>query len=86
MYDHSTMGEILLKASTNGSKYSLEISNKNNDLFQAFGFMGTYIDDLFILTKVDWKYHVQNLNLLWINWERVDLNVVLKYISSDKTK
>ena len=39
-------------------------SNKTNDLFQALGFINTYIDGLLILTKVDWKYHVQNLNLL----------------------
>ena len=36
---------------------------KTNDLFQRFAFIHAYIDGIFILTKLDWKYNVQILEL-----------------------
>ena len=36
---------------------------KMNDLFHVFEFIRAYIDDLFVLTKGDWAYHVNNLGL-----------------------
>ena len=36
---------------------------KMNDLFHRFEFIRAYIDDIFILTKGDWTYHVQKLDL-----------------------
>ena len=35
-----------------------------NGLFHGFGFIRAYIYDLLILTKVDWIYHVQKLELI----------------------
>ena len=34
---------------------------KTNDLFHGFYFIHEYIDDLLILTKVDWTYHIKKL-------------------------
>ena len=34
-----------------------------NDLFCAFEFIPAYIEDILILTKVDWAGHVQKLEL-----------------------
>ena len=34
-----------------------------NDLFHRFEFIRAYIDDIFILTKGDWTYHVQKPDL-----------------------
>ena len=34
---------------------------KMNGLFHGFVFIRAYIDILFVLTKGDWKYHVQKL-------------------------
>ena len=34
---------------------------KINDLFHVFEFIHAYIDDLLILTKGDWSYHVHKL-------------------------
>ena len=36
---------------------------KMNDLFQKFEVIHVYIDDLLILTKRDWTYHVHKLEL-----------------------
>ena len=36
---------------------------KINDVFHGFDFIRTHIYDLFMSTKVDWKDHVQNLEL-----------------------
>ena len=36
---------------------------KMNDLFHGFEFIRVYIDDLLILTKVDWTDHIQKLEL-----------------------
>ena len=35
-----------------------------NDLFHGFEFICSYIDDLLILTKVDWTDHVKKLELI----------------------
>ena len=34
-----------------------------DDLFQGFEFIHAYIDELLILTKRYWAYHLQNLGL-----------------------
>ena len=36
---------------------------KMNDLFHGFEFIRSYIDHLLILTKVEWTYHIQKLEL-----------------------
>ena len=36
---------------------------KMNDLFHGFYFIHAYIDDILILTKVDWTYNIQKLEL-----------------------
>ena len=36
---------------------------KINDVFHLFEFICAHIYDLFMSTKVDWKDHVQNLEL-----------------------
>ena len=35
-----------------------------NDLFHGFEFIRAYIDGILILTKGDWKDHVQKLELI----------------------
>ena len=34
---------------------------KMNDLFHVFEFIRAYIENILILTRGDWKYHVQKL-------------------------
>ena len=34
-----------------------------NDLFHGFEFICAYIDNPLVLTKLDWIYHVQKLEL-----------------------
>ena len=36
---------------------------KMNYLFHGYEFICAYINDLLVLTKVDWKYHIHNLEL-----------------------
>ena len=36
---------------------------KMNDLFHGFEFIRAYMDDILILTKVDWTYNIQKLEL-----------------------
>ena len=38
--------------------------HKMNNLFQGSEFIRAYINDLLILTKGDWKYHVQKSELV----------------------
>ena len=38
---------------------------KINDLFRGFEFIRVYIDDVLILTKGGWTYHVQKLELFF---------------------
>ena len=45
-----------------GIDNSAEILQQNmNDLFHGLEFIRAYIEDLFLLTKGDWKYHVKKL-------------------------
>ena len=37
---------------------------KMNDFFHGFEFIRACIDDMLILTKRDWTYHIQNLELI----------------------
>ena len=37
--------------------------HKMNDLFHGCEFIRVYIDNLLVLTKVYWKYHVQKIEL-----------------------
>ena len=39
------------------------LKQKMNYLFHGFKLICEYIDDLLILTKVDWTYHVKNMKL-----------------------
>ena len=40
------------------------LQHKMNDLFNGFEFIHVYIYDLLILTRIDWIYHVHNLELI----------------------
>ena len=40
------------------------LQQKMNDLFHGFQFICAYIDGLFILTKLNWKDHVQKLEFI----------------------
>ena len=53
-----------------------------NGLFHVFGFIRAYIYHLLILTKVDWTFHVQELELT-LNKMKVKglLNMILKILS-----
>ena len=47
-----------------GSANSPDIfQHKMNDLFREFKLIRAYIDDLLVLKKVDWAYHLQKLEL-----------------------
>ena len=52
--------------------------HKMNDLFHVFEFIRAYIEDIFILTKRDWTYHVQKLELTLNKLMEKDLNVILR--------
>ena len=85
MYDYSPVRKILLQASTNGVTNSPDIfKQKMNDLFHGFEFICLCIDDILILTKVDWSNHVQKLELTLNKIKEKDLNLILKRLSSDK--
>ena len=59
MYEYSPLGEILKQKSNNGScRLTRNIQHKMNDLFHGFEFIRVYIDDLVVLTKVYWTFHV----------------------------
>ena len=52
MYNYSTVGKIMIQASTNGSRQlARHFQQKMNDLFYGFEFIRAYIEDLLILTK-----------------------------------
>ena len=62
MYDHSPVVEYCYK------HLPMRVANppdifqqKMNDLFHEYEFICEYINDLLILTKVDWTYHVHKL-------------------------
>ena len=58
------MGKILLQTSTNCSYYLLRhFQQKMDDSFHGVEFICAYIDELLILTKGYWTYHLQNLEL-----------------------
>ena len=64
MYDYYSVGKILVQEPTNGScKITRHFQQKRDDLFHGFEFICGYIDDMLILTKGDWKYHIQKLEL-----------------------
>ena len=44
--------------------YSPDIfQEKMNEMFRGFEFIRAYIDDLLIITKGDWSYHLEKLEL-----------------------
>ena len=51
---------------------------KMNDLFHGFEFISAYIDELLILKKLNWKYHVHKLELTLnkMNEEVLKCNIV----------
>ena len=55
-------GDILAQSPTYGSQwFTRHIQEKINDLFQEFKFIRTNIDNLLILTRSDWEYHLAKL-------------------------
>ena len=40
------------------------LQHNTNELFHEFGFIHTYIDEILILIKGDWTYHVYKLELI----------------------
>ena len=57
-----------------------------NDLFHGFEFIHAYIDDILILTNGYYIDHVHKLELTLTKLNKMDLNVILKSISSDELK
>ena len=57
-----------------------------NDLFHGFKFIRAYIDNLLILTKGNWTYHVQKPELTLNKLNEKDLNVILKAHSLEEPK
>ena len=51
---------------------------KMNDLFHGCLFICAYIDELLILSKLDWTDHVQNLELTLNKLKGKGPNVILK--------
>ena len=70
------MGKYHYKRQPMGIANHPDIFQHNmNDLFHGFEFICEYIDEIFILTKGYWTYHVQKLELI-----KKDLNVIFKDI------
>ena len=66
---------------------SLDIfQHKMNDLFHVFEVIRACIDNLLILTKVDWTYHVQKLDLTLNKLKRKELkcNILKSFIGKMK--
>ena len=62
MYNHSPVGKYCYKRLPMGFSNSPDIfQQKINDIFNGFEFIPEYIDELLILTKVDWVDNVQKL-------------------------
>ena len=62
MYNCSSVGKYRYKRLSMGVAKSPDIfQQKMNGFFHVFEFIRAYIDDLLILTKGDWTYHIQKL-------------------------
>ena len=62
MYDYYPVGKYCYKCLPMGvANYPDIFQHKMNYLFHVFKFIHAYIDDLLVLTKGAWKYHVQIL-------------------------
>ena len=50
---------------------------KNNEMFHGFELIQTYIDDLLIITKVDWSDHLGKLELTLqkLKYNRIKSNI-----------
>ena len=62
------------------------LQQKMNDLFRGYELIRTNIYNPLILTKGDWKYHLQKLELILNNLKENDLNVILKTHYLEKLK
>ena len=60
--------------------------HKMNDLFHGFESIRVYVDDILVLKKGDWTYHVQVLGSTLIELRVKDLSLILEIISSIKPK
>ena len=64
MYEYSSVGTYWYKRLPMGVANSPDIFHqKMNDLFHGFYFIHAYIDDILILTKVDWTDLIHKLEL-----------------------
>ena len=62
MYDNYNVGKYSYKPLPKEIDYSPEIlQQRTNNLFRGFEFICAYIDNLLILIKGDWIYHVHKL-------------------------
>ena len=59
---------------------------KMNDLFHGFELICAYIDDLLILTKRDWTYHIQKLELTLNTLKEEGIKYNIESIYWDKPK
>ena len=59
---------------------------KMNYLFHRFEFIRAYIYDMFILTKVNWTDHIQNLELKLNKMKGKGLKCNIEKLSLDKPK
>ena len=59
-----------------------------NDLFHGFEFIRSYIDELLILTKLDWKNHVKNLELTMnkLKFKGLKCDIEKSYFRQTKTE
>ena len=64
MYNYSTLGKYRYKCLPIGVTNSPDIfQQKMNDLFHGFEFICVYMDDILVLTKGYWTYHLRKLYL-----------------------
>ena len=55
-------------------------------LFQGFAFISSYIYDLLILSKGDWKYHIQKLEITQNKLKQIWLKINTENYFFGKTK
>ena len=58
-----------------------KFQEKMNELFQGLGFIRASIDNILILTRDNWNYHLTKLELTLNELKKVSLNVISKSLS-----
>ena len=64
MYNYNSLEKLQLQTPTNGSQKSLvHFPGENEKMFLGFEFIWECINGLLIITKVDWSYNLDKLEL-----------------------